>query len=143
MMALTHAGRAGLRGASLLLAMAVAMFGWGQAEAPHALAGTPSASARSSAASSSGDLSSADPSFADKETKNDLAGCGVYRVTSLPGSHEFASDFIEAVASDPRAKDADLIWGLTADLSTVVPYWQRALYISKSSDGGATWRQVA
>ena len=65
-------------------------------------------------------------------------------MTGLPGSHQFASDFIESIATDPSgAGDPDVIWGLTADLSTRVPFQQRAMYVSKSSDGGATWTQVA
>lgn len=77
--------------------------------------------------------------------QDDLESCRVVRVTSLPGSHEFAGDFIEAMASDPdpRASDPDVVWGLTADLSEAVPARERAMYISKSTDGGATWSEVA
>jgi hypothetical protein len=66
-------------------------------------------------------------------------------VTGLPGSHQFASDFIETIATDPdpAAKNPDTIWGLTADLSNQVPFQDRAMYISKSTNGGATWTQVA
>jgi len=69
----------------------------------------------------------------------------VHRVTGFPGSHKFASDFIEAIAGDPDpgAKDPDVIWGLTADLSNEVLAQRRALYISKSIDGGTTWSEVA
>lgn len=76
---------------------------------------------------------------------DDMDSCHVHQVTGLPGSHQFASDFIEALASDPAPtpEDADTVWGLTADLSTQVPLQQRALYISRSTDGGATWMQVA
>jgi hypothetical protein len=79
------------------------------------------------------------------DVRNDMDNCRVHRVTSFPGSHRFATDFIEAIASDsdPNAKDPDLIWGLTADLSTDVAPRDRAMYISKSTDGGATWTQVA
>lgn len=71
--------------------------------------------------------------------------CQIHQVTSLPGSHRFASDFIEAMASDPNptAKDANIVWGLTADLSSKVPSRDRAIYLSKSSDGGVTWTPVA
>ena len=71
--------------------------------------------------------------------------CHSQEVTELPGSREFASHFLEAMASDPNpgAKDRNVIWGLTADLSSKVPPQDRALYISKSSDGGRTWTQVA
>jgi hypothetical protein len=66
-------------------------------------------------------------------------------VKSLPGTHHFASDFIETMASDPnpRAKDANVLWALTADLSEEIPSDERAMYISKSTDGGKTWAQVA
>ncbi|WP_433964513.1 hypothetical protein [Tunturiibacter gelidiferens] len=76
---------------------------------------------------------------------DDLDSCFVHRVTSLPGSHRFASDFIEAIASDPDpdSGDPDVIWGLTADLSSEVPSQDRAMYISKSTNGGATWTQIA
>ena len=45
------------------------------------------------------------------------------------------------MASDPE--DPEVIWGLTADLSDRVPSRNRALYISKSTDSGTTWTQVA
>jgi hypothetical protein len=67
--------------------------------------------------------------------------CRSREVTTLPGSHQFASDFLETIASDPE--DAEVIWGLTADLSDRVPSRNRALYISKSTDSGETWTQVA
>ncbi len=71
--------------------------------------------------------------------------CRVRRVTSLPGSRQFASDFLEAMADDPdpKARDANVVWGLTADLSSKVPAQDRAMYISKSTDGGKTWTVVA
>ena len=71
--------------------------------------------------------------------------CHVRRVTSLPGSREFASDFLEAMANDPdpKARDANVVWGLTADLSSKVPAQDRAMYISKSADSGKTWTVVA
>jgi hypothetical protein len=71
--------------------------------------------------------------------------CHVRQVTNLPGSREFASDFLEAMATDPdpRARDAGVVWGLTADLSSKVPAQDRAMYISKSSDSGKTWTVVA
>jgi hypothetical protein len=66
-------------------------------------------------------------------------------VTSLPGSRQFGSDFLEAMATDPgpRAKNAGVVWGLTADLSSKVPAQDRAMYISKSTDSGKTWTLVA
>ena len=71
--------------------------------------------------------------------------CRVQEVIELPGSHEFASHFLEAMAGDPspHPRDRSAIWGLTADLSSRVPAEDRALYISKSTDGGKTWIQVA
>jgi hypothetical protein len=74
-----------------------------------------------------------------------LDSCHVHEVQSLPGSHEFASHFIEAMAGDPdpRAKDRNVVWGLTADLSSKVPAQGRAMYISKSTNGGKTWTEVA
>jgi hypothetical protein len=115
--------------------MAVLLMGWGQilqaqASAPsQAIVANPS----STSENSNGDL------------QDDMDSCRVHRVTSLPGSHQFASDFIEAIASDPNpdAGDPDVIWGLTADLSGEVPPQDRAMYISKSTNGGATWTQVA
>jgi hypothetical protein len=75
----------------------------------------------------------------------DLNDCRVQEVVSLPGSHQFASSFLEAIATDPdpKATDANVIWGLNADLSSRVPSSDRALFISKSSDGGKTWIAVA
>jgi hypothetical protein len=77
--------------------------------------------------------------------KRDSDSCYTYRVKSLPGSHQFGSEFIEAMASDPdpRAKDSNVVWGLTADLSSEVLPRDRAMYISKSIDGGRTWTQAA
>jgi hypothetical protein len=71
--------------------------------------------------------------------------CQVRKVTSLPGSREFASDFLEAMAEDPgpKARAANVVWGLTADLSSQVPAQDRAMYISKSTDSGKTWTVVA
>jgi hypothetical protein len=77
--------------------------------------------------------------------KTDLDACRSHEVRSLPGSHHFASDFIETmintIASDPI--DPPATWGITADLSDSVPAADRALYISKSTDGGETWTQMA
>ena len=113
--------------------MAIPMMGWGQ---------TLQTPAPNHAAVTSSSPSSAD---SQHDAENDLDNCRVHRVTSLPGSHQFASDFIETIASDPdpSATDPDVMWGLTADLSTAVPFQNRAMYISKSTDGGATWTQVA
>lgn len=71
--------------------------------------------------------------------------CEIRKVTSLPGSHEFAADFIETMAVDPgpRARNSNTVWGVTADLSSTVHSSDRAIYISKSADGGLTWTPVA
>jgi len=71
--------------------------------------------------------------------------CYVREVKTLPGSHDYAADFIEVIATDPspRASNHNVVWGLNADLSKEVPAEERALYIFKSSDGGETWTQVA
>ena len=66
---------------------------------------------------------SSSSSFSE-DSDSDKAGkeldiCHVYEVKSLPGSHQFASDFIETMASD--AKHPNAVWGLTADLSDSVP----------------------
>jgi hypothetical protein len=79
--------------------------------------------------------------------RRDLASCHIHAVTDLPGSHAFASDFIEAMATDPApysgSSNRDAVWALTADLSDTVPARDRALYISKSTNGGKTWTQIA
>jgi hypothetical protein len=134
-----------------LLLMAAPMMAWGQiplhqtppnkttALNPHAMCCTDSPPPIGASSSLS-----ADDSDAGRATK-DLDSCNIHEVTSLPGSHLFGSDFIEAMASDPnpKAKDRNVVWGLTADLSSEVPAQNRAMYISKSTDGGRTWAQVA
>jgi hypothetical protein len=78
-------------------------------------------------------------------TQPDADSCYVRQEKNLPGSHEFAADFIEVIAGDPSpgARNRNVVWGLTADLSNEVPFEERALYISRSADGGETWTQVA
>jgi hypothetical protein len=72
------------------------------------------------------------------------SACQVYQVSAIPGSHQFASHFLEAVARDPGPRASHkLLWGLTADLSSKVPAGERAMYISRSADGGKTWTGVA
>ncbi len=133
-MALTHTCRAGLNGRVLFLVMGFAVTGWGQTQ-----------QAQTSAPKHGAVISSPSSDNSDGDAGDDLENCRVHRVTSLPGSHKFASDFIETIASDPDpgATDPDVMWGLTADLSNEVPTQDRAMYISKSVDGGATWTQVA
>jgi hypothetical protein len=105
-----------LRRESRFLLMAIPVMAWGQIPLPRPLArnGGPDA-------------------------------CQIREVRGLPGSHLFASDFIEAIATDPdpKAKDSNVVWGLTADLSDRIPLEDRAMYISKSIDGGETWTEVA
>ena len=133
-MALTLTCRTALNRGGLFVLMAVSVLGWGQTPESEALVPNP-------------DIVTSSASFgnSDGDARSDLNSCRVHRVTGLPGSHQFASDFIETIASDPdpEAEDPDVIWGLTADLSDRVPFRDRAMYISKSSDGGATWTQVA
>lgn len=89
--------------------------------------------------------SSPPPVRDDASVSDEPESCRVHRVTAFPGSHLFATDFIETMATDPDA-DADdtaVIWGLTADLSENVPPEQQAIYISRSADGGATWTSIA
>jgi hypothetical protein len=76
--------------------------------------------------------------------KQNADDCYVREVKGLPGSHAYAADFLEVIAGDPslRARNRDVVWGLTADLSTDVPAEERALYISKSTNGGVTWTTV-
>ena len=45
--------------------------------------------------------------------------------------------------SDPEASDRDVVWGLTVDVSDTIPSQDRAMYISKSTDSGVTWTQIA
>ena len=108
--------RGRLRRSFLCLLMAAPMMAWGQRAAGYA-----------------------------EDAKKDLDRCRVHEVKSLPGSGQFGSNFIEAISGDPddRAKDRNVMWGLTADLSSKVPAQKRAMYISKSTDGGKTWTQVA
>jgi hypothetical protein len=124
----------------LFLLMAVPMMTWGQNPVGVRLA--------SGARYYDGYLAeaTASPSSHDNEdAKKELDSCHVHEVKSLPGSHQFGSNFIEAMAGDPdpRARDRGAVWGLTADLSSKVPARDRVMYISKSNDGGKTWTQVA
>ena len=132
-MALKHTCRVALSTRTLFLLMAISMMGLGQ-------------TVQSSAPNRAVVTGSSSPSdHSDGDVGDDLDNCRVHRVTSLPGSREFASDFIEAIASDPNpsVNDLDVIWGLTADLSSEVPSQNQAMYISKSTNGGATWTQIA
>jgi len=71
--------------------------------------------------------------------------CAPRHIATLPGSHQFTADFLEAIATDPLAspRRADHIWALNADLDTSLPERDRTIYLSRSTDGGRTWRVVA
>jgi hypothetical protein len=75
----------------------------------------------------------------------DLAGCRIHLVTGLPGSHQFAGDFLEAIAIDPAptASDRNTVWALTTDLGSHIPASAQAIYLSRSTNGGAAWTPVA
>lgn len=92
-----------------------------------------------------GQTSSLPPGNRDEDhAGKDSDSCYVREVKSLPGSHQFAGDFIETMVSDPvqRARDPSAVWGLSADLNNQLPFEDRAMYISKSIDGGETWTPV-
>ena len=76
-------------------------------------------------------------------TKNGLDGCHVYKVKTLPGSREYASEFLETMAIDPRARSSNEVWGLTADMDSHVPAKEREIYLSQSTNGGVTWTPIA
>lgn len=78
------------------------------------------------------------------DANRDLDTCKIHAVRNLPGTHQFGSDFIEAMAvdPDPKANDSNVVWGLTADLSSKVPSQDRVMYISKSTNGGKAWTRV-
>ena len=48
-----------------------------------------------------------------------------------------------ATDPNPNAGDTTSLWAVTADLSHTVPYRERTLYISRSTDQGASWTAVA
>jgi hypothetical protein len=136
------------------LFMAAPMMAWGQIPSPQIMAPhnpaitspiPPSVQLEQRASyNSSRHISSSASSPEDSdsgEAKRDLDMCHVYEVKSLPGSHHFASDFVETMASDPT--NPSTVWGLTADLSDSVPIQEHALYLSKSTNGGKTWAQIA
>jgi hypothetical protein len=107
---------------------------------------TPASNSLTTQSSIQQDVALAQRAESDSErARRDLEACHIHEVKSLPGSHQFASDFIEAMASDPdpRAKKPSAVWGLTADLSSDVPSQDRVMYISKSTNGGVTWTPVA
>ena len=110
--------------------MAVPIMAWGQIQFPQSSALDPPAAP------------SPIPQHLPDATKSvDLDSCRVREVEGLPGSSQFASHFIETMVSDP--KDPNAIWGLTADLSDRVAAQDRAIYLVKSTDSGASWLAVA
>ncbi|MGA8289801.1 MAG: hypothetical protein WB950_13915 [Acidobacteriaceae bacterium] len=80
---------------------------------------------------------------ANNLTRSGLDGCQVYKVKTLPGTHEYASEFLETMAIDPRTRSSNEVWGLTADMDSHVPAAERAIYLSKSTNGGVTWTPIA
>jgi hypothetical protein len=71
-----------------------------------------------------------------------LGSCATQRV-SVPGSHQYASEFMEKIVSAPNANPPAL-FGISADLSSAaVKSNQEAMHISKSTDGGKTWTEVS
>jgi hypothetical protein len=136
------------------LLIAIPMMAWGQIPLSRILAShnpaitspiPPNIQPEQTASYNSSQHISSSSSFSEDgdsdKARKELNVCHVYEVKSLPGSHRFASDFIETMASD--ANDPNAVWGLTADLSDSVPAPDRAMYISKSTNGGKTWTQVA
>ncbi len=114
--------------------MAVPMMAWGQARPLQAPAPNHPA------------VAAPIPQYSDRgNAKKDSDSCYVREVKGLPGSHQLAADFLEAIASDPspRSSSRNVVWGLTADLSSEIPARDRALYISKSTNGGEIWTPVA
>ena len=67
--------------------------------------------------------------------------CRTLQITAFPGTQNFASDFIEAIATDPNHPRTAL-YALTADLSSPVPYADRAIYLSRSTSNGAAWTPI-
>jgi hypothetical protein len=130
------AGRCELKKMLLLFSMAAPMIAWGQS--------SPSETPTPDDAVITLPAVANNPHNSDRDaSRKEPESCHIHQVTSLPGSHQFAGDFIEAIATDPAARNSNTIWGLTADLSSKVPFQDRALYISKSTNGGETWTEVA
>jgi|SRR6478752_1991959 len=90
-MLVVHTGRPDPGRMSLFFLMAVSMTACGQTPSARAFAPNPNTVATSSSSKVRG----------DDAARNELDNCRVHRVTGLPGSHQFASDFIETVATDP------------------------------------------
>lgn len=136
----------GLKQKVLLLILAAPLTAWGQTSPPQPLDRSDFSVARPDKPSKQIKISS--PSSNQEESdkrKKDLENCRSHEIRSLPGSHEFASDFIETIATDPdpRGRKRNAVWALTADLSSEVSAEERALYISRSIDGGSTWTELA
>src|SRR5664279_1250997 len=85
-----------------LLLMAAPLATWGQTSS-HQVP-VPNDPTFTPPITTSADTASGGPSFADESdaARTYLSSCHVYRVKSLPGSHLFASEFIETIATDPR-----------------------------------------
>ncbi|MFZ0664030.1 MAG: hypothetical protein WAM66_15180 [Acidobacteriaceae bacterium] len=87
----------------------------------------------------------AEEQAAEQAARQDLASCRPYRVADLPGSHTFASDFLETIVADPapNQKSTNAIWALSSDLDSTVPAKRQAIYLSESTNGGRTWALIA
>ncbi|HTU50344.1 MAG TPA: hypothetical protein VMF56_07100 [Acidobacteriaceae bacterium] len=127
------------------LLLAVTVMAWGMA-APMAMrAANPVAmQAKHAKAKAAGKHSSETSNIPSNNlTRSGLNGCQIYKVKSLPGSRQYASEFLETMAIDPRSRSSNEVWGLTADLDSKVPAQERAIYLSKSTNGGVTWTPIA
>jgi len=75
----------------------------------------------------------------DGTAQKEIDSCHLHHVTNLSGSHKYGADFIESISVDPTTKN---LYALTSDISHAVGS-EKAMYISKSIDGGKTWVPVA
>jgi hypothetical protein len=130
-------GWLGLAAFGLLLILAVPM------DAQNSRPKIAAPAAKATQAARTGHRKSPAPETRRGADVEELPECTVQKVIGLPGSHEYAGDFIEATAMEPGTDDQDVFWALTADLSEAVPADKRAMYISKTNDGGETWSAVA
>jgi hypothetical protein len=129
------------------LLMGALMIPLGRPSRAQSSAANPAAEPKAPRSVSMGSLSS--PAYSGgsevQRARGDLDSCHIHPVKTLPGSHQFGSEFIVAMASDPdpNTGEPNTVWGLTADLSKQVPAADRAMYISKTIDGGVTWTEIA
>lgn len=144
-------GRLAFAAAGLLLAAAAPVWPQGASRPAAPKAATSAKKATATGARSAGTVSgktarrgASSKLFSRRgEDVEEPPECAIDQVKTLPGSHEYAGDFIEATAMEPGADDQDVFWALTADLSEAVPADRRFMYISKTTDGGETWTPVS